>query len=244
MIDNTQLTKEIASQLKYLPNSKDTSYYKVFRNANLTHQIRVSNHGTYLRTWIDKDYDPSISTNISIVFTKNGVPTNDCLIDSQTNEPFKDCAPCIDQQTQSQQPCKPRQVAGISNKKRIFIVKQYVYNCEYLSIEDVPLLIQSIKQSASSGSFNDPFIDTENKAAKCTELTPIESVKDSINQRYNIIKESKQKNCNRNMKTNKKVVRLTESKLKQMIAESIKGVLMEGKVVNNKGNNIELDPSS
>ena len=169
MIDNTQFTNAIAIQLKYQPNKKETSYYKIFRNGNITNQIRVSDHGTYLRTWIDKDYDPSISTNISIVFTKNGVPTNDCIIDSQTNEPFKDCAPCIDQQTQTQQPCKPRQVAGISNKKRKFVVKQFIYNWEYLSIEDIPTLVQAIKQAAFNGFYNDPFMGIENKAAKPAE---------------------------------------------------------------------------
>lgn len=46
----------------------------------------------------------------------------------------------------------------------------------------------------------------------------------------NIIKENK----DNTMKTNKKVVRLTESDLYQIISESIKRVLTEGKVVNNK----------
>lgn len=43
---------------------------------------------------------------------------------------------------------------------------------------------------------------------------------------YNI-NENNQKYCNRNMNTNKRVVRLTESKLKQMIAEAVQEVLNE-----------------
>ena len=60
-------------------------------------------------------------------------------------------------------------------------------------------------------------------------------IKDSINLRYNIIKENNQINCNKNMNTNSKnVVRLTESKLREMIKESVRQILREGKKVNNK----------
>lgn len=78
MVNNYEFTNAIASELKYLPNKKENSYYKVYKNANTIRQIRVSNHGTYLRTWIGKDYDPFVSANISIAFTSDGVPTNDC----------------------------------------------------------------------------------------------------------------------------------------------------------------------
>ena len=47
---------------------------------------------------------------------------------------------------------------------------------------------------------------------------------DSIIPRYNIIKEYNQNNCNRNMR-NKKVVRLTESQLHNIIAESVSQIL-------------------
>lgn len=186
MIDNTYITQLIEAQLHYKPNSKENSFYKIYKNPNVTYQIRISNHGTHLRTWIEKDYDPSYSINISIAFTQNGVPTNDCLIDTQTNKQFTDCTPCIDQQTRTQIPCKPRQVSGISNKKRTFIVKQFIYNCEYLDIEDIPTLVQAIKQVHLNGIYNDPFVGIENKAAKPTDLTPVESVKDSIIPRFNM----------------------------------------------------------
>ena len=58
MVNNIELTNAIASELKYLPNKKENSYYKVYKDANTIRQIRISNHGTYLRTWINKDYDP------------------------------------------------------------------------------------------------------------------------------------------------------------------------------------------
>lgn len=146
MIDNTYITQLIEAQLHYKPNSKENSFYKIYRNPNVTYQIRISNHGAHLRTWIEKDYDPSYSTNISIAFTQNGVPANDCLIDTQTN-----------------------------NKKRTFIVKQFIYNCEYLDIEDIPTLVQAIKQVHLNGIYNDPFVGIENKAAKPTNLIPVES---------------------------------------------------------------------
>ena len=226
MIDNTDITQLIEAQLHYKSNSKENSFYKIYRNSNVIYQIRISNHGTYLRTWIDKDYDPSISTNISIVFTQNGVPTNDCFIDAQTNKPFTDCTPCIDQQTRTQIPCKSRQVTGISNKKRTFVVKQFIYNCEYLDIEDVPILVQAIKQVYLKGIYNDPFVKIKNKAANPADLTPVESVNDSIIPRNNIIKEYKQNNCNRNMR-NKNIVRLNEEEFNQLITESVYEYLIE-----------------
>ena len=53
-------------------------------------------------------------------------------------------------------------------------------------------------------------------------------IKDSINPRYNILKENNQINSNKNMNRNRKnVVRLTESKLRKMIKESVSQILTE-----------------
>ena len=91
MIDNIIFVRELNAKLKYLPNKNDNSFYKTYKmfNGGIDRQIRVSNHGTYLKFWIEQDYDPAYGINISIVFTKDGTPTNDCYIDSSTNEPFK-----------------------------------------------------------------------------------------------------------------------------------------------------------
>lgn len=177
MVDNEILTGQIGLNLKYLPNVADISYYKTYKMPQGQHnkQIRVSNHGTYLRTWIDKDYDPSFGINISIVFTKNGVPTNDCFIDNNTQKPFTDCNPCVVQQTQDGVVCKPRQVKGINQKKRSFPVTQFVYNCQNLEMTDIRILEQAIKQAAVSGEYIDPFSKDEEKAAKSITLTPIDS---------------------------------------------------------------------
>lgn len=223
MVNNSEFTNAIAVELRYLPNKNENSYYKVYKDANITRQIRVSNHGTYLRTWIDKNYDPSISSNISIAFTSNGVPTNDCLIDPQTNEPFKDCAPCIDHQNQSQILCKPRQVTGISNKKRKFYVTQFVYNCQYLTSHDVQLLVNAIKQASLTGEYKDPFANNIEKRAKSVILEPIEPIKDSIMPQHNIINEY-DKNVSSN---NKKIIRLTEREFHNIIIEAINHALNE-----------------
>lgn len=49
-------------------------------NGEKNRQIRFSSHGTYLKFWIEKEYDPAFGINISIAFTENGTPTNDCHI--------------------------------------------------------------------------------------------------------------------------------------------------------------------
>lgn len=131
MIDNTHFTHIIACRLKYRPNFKDISYYKRYYNGETINQVRFSNYGTCLDTWVDNNYVPSnpSNTNISIVFAKDGIPTNNCLTSSQP-----------------------------------FTVKQYVYNCEHLELNDALLIIQAIKQLVSTNEFNDPFEGTLKEA--------------------------------------------------------------------------------
>ena len=46
-------------------------------------QARVSNHGTWLRTWYDKDYDPSYAINTCVVFSENGKDKSDVSVDME-----------------------------------------------------------------------------------------------------------------------------------------------------------------
>ena len=60
MINFDQAVSIIRRNGGFKPNRKDTSYYRTYTiEGNRPLQARVSNHGTWLRTWYDKDYDPS-----------------------------------------------------------------------------------------------------------------------------------------------------------------------------------------
>ena len=128
-----------------------------------------------------------------------------------------------------------------------FIITVYEYISANLEEEDIPKISDAVIEFTKTGIYNDPFIDTPKAArpiprpakiiprkvqsepnSKPSQEEPQQGqLSDSIIPRYNIIKENNQKYYNINMKTNKKVVRLTESKLKQMVAEAVKRVLKE-----------------
>lgn len=212
MFDNIVLVREINAILKYSPNKNDNSFYKTYKmpKNELDRQIRVSSHGTYLKFWVEQDYNPSFGINLSIVFTSNGIPTNDCIIDSETNEISKDCNPCIMNQDLTGNICKPRHVQGYNQKKRPFYVTQYVYNCENFDGSELNALIVAIKTASQTGIYNDPFADIESKKAIETKLYP----KDRENE-------------NKTYKTMKQKIRLTESQLHNVIRRCINEALEE-----------------
>lgn len=210
MFDNIVLVREINAILKYSPNKNDNSFYKTYKmpKNELDRQIRVSSHGTYLKFWVEQDYNPSFGINLSIVFTSNGIPTNDCIIDSETNEISKDCNPCIMNQDLTGNICKPRHVQGYNQKKRPFYVTQYVYNCENFDGSELNALIVAIKTASQTGIYNDPFADIESKKAIETKLYP----KDRENENKTYI-------------TMKQKIRLTESQLHNVIRKCVNEAL-------------------
>lgn len=228
MINNIFLTNAVGVQLKYKPNSKESSYYKIYMDSNSSCQIRVSNHGTFLKTWIDRDYDPCHSINISIAFTQNGVPANNCIINDSTDKPFQDCSSCITYQQERNIVCKPREVAGISNRKRKFNVVQYVYNCDNLNETDVQLLVGAIRRATIHGEYQDPFINTE-KAANKVILIPEERRDESKilggNRLIEACDISKLLHRNRYhplTRQQKGIIRISEPQLNQLIEEIVK----------------------
>ena len=72
MIDFDEAISIIRRNGGFKPNRKDTSYYRTYTiEGNRPLQARISNHGTWLWTWYDKDYDPSYAINFCIVFGNN-----------------------------------------------------------------------------------------------------------------------------------------------------------------------------
>lgn len=210
MVDNTEFTRKIGQRIKYTPHKseKPVSYYKIYnipQGQGLKRQLRVSNHGTFLRTWLSREYDPTNAINISIVFTKEGVPTNDCLIDPQTLTKFVDCNLCLTQQSKEGNVCKPRIIKEIGQKKRPFFVEQFVYNCQNLEDDDFEIIMNAIKYASINGTYIDPFEKNEEKKSIYTRLYPSESDNSSYKPHYKI----------------------TKRELKQMINECIREVISD-----------------
>ena len=60
MIDFNRVIELIRRNGGFKPNRNDSSYYRTYTiEGNRPLQARVSNHGTWLWTWYDKQYDPS-----------------------------------------------------------------------------------------------------------------------------------------------------------------------------------------
>lgn len=173
-------------------------------------QIRVSNHGTYLRTWVDlangKDsqmrlVDPSTSINISIVFVDAGNNlTKDCI-----NPNCDNCAQAI---------CKPSIVKGITSKNRQYSVLQYTYQSEMINNRYLKSIINAINRASIGGRYIDPLNNLQLKRAKVKSMTSHDSVTEennSINLQYNM----------------KQKIRLTEGDLHWIIRNCINEALNE-----------------
>lgn len=90
MVDFNITIDSIRKNNGFNPNEHESSFYRVYTVQNSKPiQVRVSNHGTHLWSWLDKDYDPSTSINISIVFTENGITTSNCYVDKQMKRNFE-----------------------------------------------------------------------------------------------------------------------------------------------------------
>ena len=97
---------------------------------------------------------------------------------------------------------------------------QFVYNCQYLTSYDIPVLVNAIRQASFKGEYNDPFANIPEKGAKSILLEPIEPVKDSIIPWHNIINEYYE-----NVNLCNKTIRLIEVEFKIMLTD-VKYVLL------------------
>ena len=85
MVDYNSVVDNISQNHSFKPNKADTSFYRTYSTAGSKPiQVRVSNHGTFLRTWdAYADYIPSYAINICVIFTENG--ENDSNTDVDMN---------------------------------------------------------------------------------------------------------------------------------------------------------------
>lgn len=149
MVNNIVFVRELNYILKYQPNKNDNSFYKTYKmfNGEKNRQIRFSNHGTDLKSWIEHDYNPVFGININIAFTENGTPTNDCH-------------PCLINQE-------------LIGKPYPFSIIQYVYNCQNFDGSEIEMFANAIKNASINGEYIDPFNGVEGKEAIPIMLEPI-----------------------------------------------------------------------
>lgn len=63
MLDFNEIIEDIRDNGGFYSNSKEDSFYRVYKTQGFKPiQVRISNHGTHLWTWIDRNYDPSRAT--------------------------------------------------------------------------------------------------------------------------------------------------------------------------------------
>ena len=147
MIDFNRAIELIRRNCNLKPNRRDNSYYRTYTMEDgKPMQVRVSNHGTCLRTWYDKDYDTSCAINICVVFSKNGEDKSDVSMDME----IKDVG-----------------------EWKSFEVTQYVYNCQILDDNDIAFINQAVQNIWKNKGFKDPLANTH-KHAQVMALRPNE----------------------------------------------------------------------
>ena len=185
--------------------------------------IRVSEHGTYLDTWVKRRDDPSKSLqNLSVVFSN--------------------------EQPQFRREIQPTITYDSDGNEVVsylyFIVEQYHYRLDHISMDDFKKVIKRIKQLEQEGVFTDPFKKKLNKKANRKVLTPLDKdgkeIPDSTNpihSRQSVVGANRDYEVDKDgvvIRDNKKMfgriikektLHLTESQLRQVISKSIRRTL-------------------
>lgn len=172
MIDYNGAIRAIKDNNGFKPNKADSSYYRTYIIQNSRPiQIRVSNHGTHLWTWYDKDYDPSYAINICVVFSKDGSHTSNTTVDMR----------------------KTDERGNVIGERKPFEVKQFVYNCQLLDDNDARLINAEIQNTWKNGGFQDPLANTP-KHAKVYRLIPNQPIETIVeNKQHKTNKTMKQR---------------------------------------------------
>ena len=196
MINFNQAISIIRRNGGFKPNRRDTSYYRTYTiEGNRPLQARVSNHGTWLWTWYDKDYDPSYAINFCVVFSENGEYDSDVSVDMNIKD----------------------ERGNITGQKKPFEVIQYVYNCRLLDINDATMINQQVQSIWQNKGFKDPLANTPKKA-KVMRLKPNEPIEQIVeNKQYNT-----NRNMNRQIirLTESDLHRIVKESVKRILRES------------------------
>ena len=149
-----ELCQRYPHAASFSASKKGNSFYLIQKRKDLPAiQIRLSNHGTYLKTWTDREElsnstrleDPSTCINISIVFIDNGTDiTKDC-------KTMPNCDNC------KITPCIPQTFKGQNELGTPFQVMQYVYDSSKIKSRYLNGLTRAIMMARVKGKYNDPL---------------------------------------------------------------------------------------
>ena len=143
MIDSNIAIELIRRNGGFKLNSNDSSYYRTYTiEGNRPLQARISNQGTWLWTWYDKQYDPSYAINTCVVYSENGEDNSNIEVDMKIVD--KD--------------------GNIIGEKKPFEVTQYVYNCQLLDENDSILINQAVQNIWQNKGYKDPLANTPKHA--------------------------------------------------------------------------------
>lgn len=151
-----QICAKYPQSPSFVPNTKGDSFYLIRKRAgNRPVQVRISNHGTCLDTWCDREelgdsverLDPALCDNISIVFVDDG------------NDLTKDCTGMQDCDGCETEPCIPQTFEGQNELGRPFVVKQYTYKSKFIKIKYLNSITKAIAEASVKGKYADPLKD-------------------------------------------------------------------------------------
>lgn len=169
--------------------------------------LRVSDHHPTLQRYVKKNNDlPNYTNNLSIEFYKPVYLSSGKRKPNKTNRRVR--------------------VPSWATKLSDFSVSIYNYKPQYLDPVDITTIYNAILKwfndttSNPDAKYIDPFKNTQKEA---TTSAPISKLRE--NKQY--------RNTNAIMKQ-KQTIKLNETQLRGLIKESVKKMLKEGKIVNNK----------
>lgn len=186
------------------------SYYHTLSNNLGQILIRVSNHGTYLKTWINRYDDPTKSLqNLSIIFSDGPITSNTEIEKSPSGELV------------------------------YFVVEQYLYRIDNISKKDFIKIINQLKKLEDDLVFLDPLKKKVKKRANRQVLTPIDvysgnpvpSTKNPVSARQTIVAKNKYKEVDKDGNVlehkKKKTLIITEQQYNDLINKSFRTLLTE-----------------
>ena len=143
MIDFNRAIELIRRNGGFKPNRNDPSYCRTYTiEGNIPLQARVSNHGTWLWTWYDKQYNPSYAINTCVVYSENGEDNSNIEVDMEIKD----------------------EDGNVIGEKKPFEVTQYVYNCQLLDENDSILINQAVQNIRQNKGYKDPLANTPKHA--------------------------------------------------------------------------------
>ena len=186
-------------------------YHTISKGAKII--IRVSEHGTHLGTWVERADDPTKTLqNLSIVFS------NDPVSRKRETRPVL----IIDKD------------GKMITKYIYFVVEQYIYRLDSLSMKDFIKIVNKLKLLEQQGVFNDPFRKKPAKKANRTVLSPtdkdgkeISKTINNIHPRQTVVDNNRDYEVDEkgNVIRESKLIKITENDLRKIIENTIRTML-------------------